>query len=607
MMVTKVVSEKVASNLGKWRYYSVLGVLSVFMLIILGRLFQLHVLDADFLLSQGDARTLRSETLVAHRGMLTDRYGEPLAVSTPVTTLWADPRVVPEEDISRLALALDVAPSALQKKFSTHSHKAFMYLKRHMVPSRADAVLGLNIKGVHGQNEYRRYYPAAEVTAQLLGFTDIDDKGQEGIELAYDKWLKGIPGKRRFLKDRRGRVVKDLGVVESAKSGNDLALTLDLRIQYLAYRELKAAVKAHKANSGTIVVLDVKTGGVLAVVNSPSFNPNARRSQALKYMRNRAITDQFEPGSTVKPLTVAAALESGHYTAESMINTSPGHLRIQGKTIRDHRNYGEINLKTIITKSSNVGVSKIALELEPEYIRDTFFNFGFGQDTGTAFPGEGFGLLPSKPKWRRVERATLSYGYGLSVTAMQLSQAYLTLATNGIRRPISLIAKDQYDDGPRVISEKNARDVIKMLETVVHTRGGTGSRAGVKGYRVGGKTGTVHKVGPNGYQDDKYRSLFAGLAPINDPQIVAVVVIDSPKGREYYGGEVAAPIFSRVVGGALRLLNIAPDDLPGPTVSKSSDSLGKNSHISSENFSMRSSTHNTSVHSLQLATKEVAF
>ena len=546
-----------------WRLWLVLILLLLVAIGITARMLSLYVEDQAFLQTQGDERTLRTVQVPAHRGIITDRNGEPLAVSAPVATIWADPKMMDLQhvNIAKLAILLKSNKQKLTAKLSANRAKRFLYLQRQGTPELAEKVRALRIPGVHVDREYKRYYPAAEVTTHLVGFTNLDGKGQEGLELAYEDWLKAEPGKQLVMKDRLGRTIKHVREVKSAQHGNNIELSIDLRLQYLAYRELKAAVKAHKADGGSLVMLDVKTGEVLAMVNQPSYNPNDPRQRVSSALRNRALTDTFEPGSTVKPMTVAAALMSGQYTPDTLVDTSPGYLRVKRKTIRDHRNYGEIDVSTIITKSSNVGVTKLTMSLPEGSVRNLYHNVGLGQATGIGFPGESSGYLPYLNKRQVVERATLSYGYGLSVTPLQLAQSYLALANDGVMSPVNLIRQKEVGKPVRVMPASVAQDVRVMMETVISSKG-TGRRAAVPGYRVAGKTGTVHKVGRGGYIDDQYMSTFAGLAPVSNPRLVTVVMIDNPKGQEYYGGEVAAPVFSRAMGGALRLLNVPPDNWP---------------------------------------------
>jgi len=551
--------QRVSAGLKAWRFGSVLG---VFLLVVLGigwRLTDLHVVDNDFLRKQGDVRTIRVESIDAHRGVVTDRHGEPLAVSTPVQTVWANPSETDPEDpqLAVLARILEMPEGDLRQRLRDYAGREFIYLRRKVQPALARDALALGVGGIYARQEYRRYYPAGEVTAHVVGFTSIDEKGQEGIELAYNQWLVGEPGAKRVLKDNRGRVIKDLMLIRDAKPGKDLELSIDLRLQYLAYRELKAVVNAHNARGGTLVMLDVDTGEVLAMVNQGSYNPNDRSQLAAENLRNKAITDLFEPGSTMKPLTIAAALESGKYKVNSTVDTSPGYRRFGRFTIRDHRNYGVMDLTEIIVKSSNVGVSKIATDLGGDTLRNLFARMGLGQATGIGFPGEAVGVLPAPPKWRPVEESTLSYGYGVSVNALQLAQAYMVIANGGIRYPVSLMKQDRPPEGQRVLSEGVTLAVRNMLKEAVAR--GTGGRAQPALYAAGGKTGTVHLVGSQGYEDSMYKAIFAGMAPVDDPRIVTVVAVDAPQSGEYYGGEVAAPVFARVMGDALRLLNVKPE------------------------------------------------
>lgn len=546
-----------------WRLRLVAGVLIPLLLLLVGRLVQLHLVDREFLKHQGDVRTLRVEPIPAHRGMITDRHGEPLAISSPVATLWANPTQMPQDGplLNALAKALDESPSSFFTRLNRYANREFMYLKRQVTPDVAEAVMALKVAGVYTQDEYKRYYPAGEVAAHLVGFTNVDGVGQEGLELSWEHWLKATPGRKRVLKDLKGRVVRNLAVLQPPNAGKTLTLSLDMRLQYLAYRELKAVVDQHQAVSGSIILLDARTGEVLAMVNQPAFNPNNRSYLDPSRLRNRALVDVFEPGSVIKPLSVAVALQSGLFKADQLINTAPGRMNLAGQNIRDARNYGEITPEGIIVHSSNVGVSRMILELPETMLVDYYGELGFGRSTGTGFPGEASGVLPGGFGISKIKRATLSYGYGLSTTLGQLAQAYMVLADQGRLHPLSLLKVDlpvtQQVFDPAVVA-----DVLKMMEKVVQP-GGTGTRAAIKGYRVAGKTGTVHKLGRDeeGYDSGEYLATFAGIAPASNPRLVAVVVIDSPKGQEYFGGQVAAPVFSRVVGHALRILDVPPDDL----------------------------------------------
>jgi cell division protein FtsI (penicillin-binding protein 3) len=546
----------------RWRALLIISMFGLAAVSIVGRALQLQVLDKEFLERQADARHLRVTALSAHRGSILDRNGETLAASTPVDSVWADPGALARatDRISELAKILQRSPENLLRQITSNLEREFIFLRRHMSPEKAAMVMDLGIPGVYLQREYRRYYPTGEVTGHLLGFTDIDDRGQEGLELAYDQWLVGEPGAKRVIKDRLGRVIGDVESIRPARPGKDLVSSIDLRIQYLAYRELKAAVQHHRARSGSVVVMDITTGEVLAMVNQPSYNPNDRSQFSASRYRNRSVTDIFEPGSSFKPLVIAAALESGQYTQFSRIDTSPGYLKVPGKTIEDTRNLGVIPIGTILAKSSNVGASKVALSLDPEYLFGIISRFGIGQLTTSGFPGESAGLLSDYSHWHEIGQATLAYGYGLSLTPLQLAQAYAVLAADGIRRPLSLLRTDQPEAGERVITSETAIAVVNMLERVVSTDG-TGRNAAVPGYRVAGKTGTSWKFQAGGYSTDRYIAVFAGLAPATDPRLVIVVLIDEPGGDKYYGGDVAAPVFSAVMSGALRYLAVPPDAL----------------------------------------------
>jgi len=540
--------------------------LSLYMICMAGLLFRavdLQVLNKEFLQNHGDARALRVVKIPAHRGMITDRNGESLAISTPVNSIWAVPRKVMAADakLDQLAEYLDIDEKELSSMLKDRIGRQFVYLKRHVAPALAEQVMLLDIPGISLQREYRRYYPAGEVTSHVLGFTNIDDSGQEGMELAYDSWLKGSPGSKRVLKDRLGRIIENIESITMPDPGNQLVLAIDRRVQYLAYRELKSAVNHHKARAGTLVILDVKTGEIIAMVGQPSYNPNNRTGLKSGHYRNRALTDVFEPGSTLKPFTIATALESGLYDLKSTIDTHPGFFKVGDHTIRDHRDYGVIDLATVIKKSSNIGASKIALSLEPLDFWSTLTKVGFGQATGSGFPGESSGYLNPYNNWSEVEQATMSFGYGISTTALQLALAYMPFATDGMMLPVSFLKVTEPVTASRVFSAGVARQVRTMLESVIQ-KGGTGIRAFIEGYRVAGKTGTVHKTVVGGYSEDRYLSLFAGMAPASNPRLIAVVIIDEPKGDQYYGGLVAAPVFAKVMAGALRLLDIPPDDLP---------------------------------------------
>ncbi len=554
------------NTLFRGRILFVMGVVGCAMIALVARGVELQVLDKDFLQEEGTARHLRVVSIAAHRGSILDRNGEPLAVSTPVDSVWVEPSefLTAESRWPQLARLLDMPLKKLRETIKGREKRGFVYIKRRIAPALAAQVMALEISGVSLQREYRRYYPAGEVTGHLLGFTNVDDIGLEGMELAYDKWLRGLPGSKRVIKDRLGHIVEDVERIRRPQPGRDLRLTIDRRIQYLAYRELLATVKKHKARSGSVVVLDARTSEVLAMVNQPAFNPNNRRKLSGERYRNRAVADMFEPGSTMKPFTIAAALQSGRYAPDTLIDTAPGYYKVGGHTVRDNRNYGLIDVSTVIQKSSNVGASKIALTLPPEQIWQIFHQVGFGESAGVGFPGESSGVFTDFDTWSELERATLSFGYGVAVTPLQLVRAYAALAGDGRLRPASVVMNEQgalAETGPQIFSHRVLAQIRNMMERVV-SRDGTAVKAAVPGYRVAGKTGTVRKSVAGGYSEDRYLALFAGMAPASDPRLVMVVVIDEPDSDEFYGGLVAAPVFAKVMAGALRLLAVSPDALP---------------------------------------------
>ena len=550
-----------------WRVHLILFAMFACVLVIAWKVGMLHIAERDFLQDQGDARTIRTVPLVANRGLITDRNGEPLAVSTPVQSIWVDPRKIARdsETIRILARQLELNESVLEQNINSKSNLEFLYLKRRLSPAEAKRVLNLNLEGVYSQQEYQRFYPQGEVTAHLIGFSNVDDIGQEGLELTYDEWLRGVPGKRQVMKDRRGNIIEELNTIQTAQPGKSLELSIDFRIQNIAYRELKEEFITRRAKGASIVVLDVVSGEVLAMANQPSYNPHNKSGMTdFSVLRNRAITDVFEPGSTVKAFTIAAALETGLYSPGTIIETSPGWMMVSGNEVKDLFDYGTLTTAGVITKSSNVGSSKIALDIGAEPIRDVMARVGFGEVLGTGFPGERSGVLPNPRKWGRHVTATFSFGYGLSATALQLANAYSVLADNGIRKPASLLKlSDQAIKDVRrekVIEAEITSEVRKMLRTVVDaSSGGSALEANVPFYSVAGKTGTAHVVGEAGYEENLHNSLFVGMLPASDPRIVIVVVINEPKGDEHYGGQVAAPVFSRVAAGAMRILNISPD------------------------------------------------
>lgn len=552
-----------------WRFRLVVIGLAGMVAAIGWRVVDLHVIDRAFLKGQGDARSVRTIPIAAHRGLITDRNGEPLAVSTPVSTIWINPKELAgaKEKWSILAESVGQPYGDLAKRLEQNSNREFLYLVRGITPEQGEAVMATvkqhKIPGVYDIEEFRRFYPAGEVAAHVVGFTDIDDRGREGVELAFNDWLAGVPGKRQVLKDRRGRVIKDVQVAKNAKPGNSITLSIDLRLQYLANRELRNALAQFGAVSGSLTMVDVKTGEILAMVNQPTYNPNNRRNLNPASMRNRAMIDVFEPGSTMKPLSMSAALESGRWKPSDTVNVYPGYLQIGRYTIKDvARSQGPLDLTGILIKSSNVGMSKIAFDIGGETIYNTMRQFGLGQDTGLGFPGERVGNLPNYRKWHPAETATLSYGYGLSITAIQLAHAYATLANDGNFIPLSLTRVERSPQGSQVVPQQVAKTLQGMLQQVVEAPTGV-FRAQVPGYHVAGKSGTARKaaVGAKGYTQNSYRSLFAGFGPTSNPRIAMVVVIDEPSKGGYYGGVVSAPVFSRVMAGALRLMNVSPDNV----------------------------------------------
>lgn len=542
----------------------------VFLTIAIGlawRLTDIQVINPDFLRDQGDARHVRNVPVAAHRGMILDRRGEPLAISTPVHSVWVNPQTFHAEptQLDKLSKVLGVRTRVIKAKITNNAQREFVYLKRRVPPEIAKKVSDLAIAGIDLQREYKRYYPAGEVASHLVGFTNVDDKGQEGLELTHNDLLTGVPGLKRMFRDSKGNFVEGGEQLAAAKDGQNIQLSIDLRLQYLTYHALKEAVTHHRARSGSAVILDTQTGEVLAMVNQPSFNPNNRKGLRPSDFRNRAVTDLFEPGSTVKPFTVASALKSGDFDLSSVIDTRPGTLKVSGHTIKDYRNYGQIDMATLIQKSSNVGASKIALTLKPSQLWQDFASFGLGEATGAYFPGEAMGRMPDPQNWRELDRATLAYGYGLASSALQLARGYMVLANGGILQPVTFLKTEQTPLGRRVFSTDVMKQVVAMMEQVIE-EGGTGTRAAVEHYRVAGKSGTAKKATAGGYADQNYQSVFAGLIPASSPKLSMVVMIDDPQGEEYYGGLVAAPVFSKVMTGAMRLLNIPPDNLQPQTM-----------------------------------------
>lgn len=540
-------------------------VLLCFMLVALGlvwRAVDLQVLNQGFLQEKGNAVYLRTASIPAYRGQIQDRNGYPMAVSAPVSSVWANPQEFEADaaQMAQLSKLIDVPQRTLKARLDPSDGRRFVYLHRRMDPQQAQTIDDLQLPGVYLEKEYRRYYPDGEVAAHLLGFTDVDDHGQEGLELAFEDWLNGEAGSERVIRDGKRRMVEKVDRIRSPEPGKDLQLTIDRRLQYLAYRELKAAIAQHRARAGSLVLMDVQTGEVLAMANQPSFNPNNRTELRLERTRNRAVTDLFEPGSTIKSFAVAAGIESGRYRAETAIDTAPGYLRVGRHLVRDHHNYGMMDVSRVLLKSSNVGAAKIVLDIEPAQFWGVLDQVGFGRHPGTGFPGEASGRLVHYDQWRDIEHATLSFGYGMSTSVLQLTQAYAALANDGLLHPSRLIRDGKNAEPQRVMQASTARAVRQMLEAVV-SKEGTAPRAQIQGYRVAGKTGTVKKAIAGGYAEDRYLSIFAGMAPASHPRYAMVVLIDEPSVGDYYGGVVAGPVFSRVMGGALRMTGVAPDDI----------------------------------------------
>jgi len=585
----------------RWRRLLLLGLLSLAGLSLVGGAIYRSLIEAEFLSREGYRRHVRQQEIPAHRGLITDRWGEPLAVSAPVDTVVVNPRRLfgaddaaeqgkeagkekrnikteaeapPRDAISdrdgisrlksfvyRLARVLERDPAELWGQLKGHRERSFFYLKRRVNPEVAARVKALafeaQVTGIDLVTEYRRFYPGGEVFAHVVGLTDVDDQGQEGIEYVFNNSLRGTPGRKQVVKDGLANAI-DVESLQEPKDGADVALSIDRRLQYLAYRELKNAVREHGAQAASAVILDARTGEVLALVNQPAFNPNGERAAMKEGLRNRAVVDQFEPGSTMKPFPVALALELGTATPNRMIDTRPGSMQVGRHQVRDIHNYGVIDVSTVIRKSSNVGVAELALELSPERMWRFYADLGFGTKPGTGFVGEREGYLPHFSTWSKITQATLSFGYGVAVSPLQLARAYAVIAADGVRRPVSLIRLEQPPAGERVLSVAASRSILHMMEEVV-TPEGTAPKAAIPGYRVAGKTGTVRKHQAGGYSAGRYLSVFAGIAPASDPRLVMVVMVDEPSTGVYYGGLVAAPVFGRVMASALRMLNVPPD------------------------------------------------
>ncbi len=544
-----------------WRYYVVIGIVVLIYGGLLARTAYIQIIEPDMLKQQGDLRSMRVAANTVQRGSIVDRNGDELAISVPVETVWADPKIVMDNKAlamtkhwQALADVLGKDVKKLTARVIRNPSKRFVYLERKISPAMAKYIRELKIPGIHLRKESKRFYPTGEISAHIVGFTNVDDKGIEGVERVYDEILTGKGGNKRFRKDAQGRKIEILSV-EKAQAAQNVTLTIDQRIQAIAYKELKGAVQAFKATSGSVVVADIHTGEILALTNSPSYNPNNRTNTAVHRFRNRAITDIYEPGSTMKPLTALTALEFGSANESTIIDTSPGWMRLGGRRVNDPINRGKLSVEDILVTSSNMGTTKLALSVPKAFLLDRFFDAGFADSTGTDLVGESSGMMHDRQRWSEFELATLSWGYGLAITPMQLARFYATLANGGIKHELSIVKRDAQDAGERVFSKKNAEIVTQMLEAVVdeHVQ-----KAKVEGYRVGGKTGTSFKAVAGGYGND-YVGLFAGVAPMSNPQVVVVVVINDPGGDLYHGGEVAAPVFSRVMKGALQVLNITPD------------------------------------------------
>lgn len=531
------------------------------MVMLAGRAVGLQLLDRDFLQSEGNSRHLNKIKVSAYRGKIVDRNGEPLAISTPVQTIWANPRQMagtPDEQLAKLKQLLGLSKAVIRKATNKESSKRYVKLKRQVNPGLANQVKALDIVGLNFDRAFKRFYPSGEVSGHLLGFTNIDDKGQAGIELAYDRVLQGVPGLKRIIRDGKNNIIADYENIKNSEPGKDLVLSIDNRLQYLAYRELKKAVLENRALSGSLVMLDAKTGDVLAVVNQPTFNPNTRINLKNNFYRNRAITDVFEPGSTVKPFVIASALDSGSIRSDFVIDTTPGVYYIGRQRVRDIHNYGVLGLMQILKKSSNVGISKIAIGMQAKTFWDFYNRLGFGVSAKVGFPGEADGYLLDYQGLKRFEQATLSFGYGVSSSVLQLARSYTALADDGLLHSVSLLKRERDEKAQRVFSPNVAQQVRKMLEHVVK-KDGTAYRARVDGYRVAGKTGTIKKLIKGSYSSNKYQAVFVGMAPAGDPRLVMAVMIDEPSAGPYYGGLVAGPVFSKVMSGALRVLSISPD------------------------------------------------
>lgn len=550
----------------KARHQARLIVVSFFFVLLLStliwRMYDLTIMDRQFLLGQGDARSLRMVDIPAYRGMIIDREGAPLAVSTPVQSVWINTKTftADKKQIADLAKLLGISAEQLSKRLAEVHGREFVYLQRQLPPMRAKKIADLKIPGVNFQEEFKRYYPEGDSVAQLVGFTNVDDNGIEGLELAYQQWLMGISGKKRVVKDRLGRIIEELGVAKEPRPGNLLQLSIDRRIQFFAYHELQNTITQFGAKSGSVVVLDTRNGEVLAVANYPSFNPNARSRYQLDSYRNKALTDTFEPGSVIKPFSIASALASGHFTPETIIDTQPSWMTVHGRVVRDIHNYGVLDVVGVLQRSSNVGVTKMVLASPPEQLIGLLTSCGMAQRTESGYPGESEGSIVKVKDANPFVLATLGFGYGLSVTALQLAKGYLIFANDGRLLPVSLLHNDKPVEGTQVLNPKTANQVLAMMEAVVSGAEGTGKAAQVPGYRVAGKTGTSQIAGKKGYEKNRHIASFVGIAPVSNPRLIVAVVIHEPTKNGYYAAAVAAPLFSKVMDAALRILDISPDE-----------------------------------------------
>ena len=545
-----------------WRLPILASILFLALLGLLGRILYLGIIKHSFLLRQSNMRSVRDVNMPANRGMIIDRNGKPLAISIPVASIWVNPKIfhASGEQLTGLADLLGMSVAALTNKISKQQQREFVYLKRSVPSEVAAKIAQLHIAGIAAEKNYKRYYPEADAMAQVVGFTNIDDIGQEGLELAYDAWLRGIQGKMRVVKDCLGNTIANLGVIATPKQGHDLVLSVDRRIQYLAYQELKKTVDKYNAESGSVVVLKVKTGEILAMANFPSFNPNNREGVFIGRVRNKAITDMFEPGSTIKALTIANALNSGKYTPNSIIDTGTGRMMVDGHLVHEHKfhHYGAITVTDVLKKSSNVGVTKMTLSLPNNSLPNLLRAIGFGSSLNSGFPGETTGFLPNCAHWRPHALATLAFGYSVSTSLLHVAQAYAIVASLGVMRPVTFLKQDTAKPGKQVLSSKVCQQLLTMLETVLDI-GGTGTQAQIPGYRVAGKTGTAHIAKHGGYYTDRFFATFVGIAPVSNPEIVIAVMIKDPRGAHFEGGMIAAPVFANIMNGTLRILGIAPD------------------------------------------------